>query len=140
MATDETFLGVGWGFPPAFSLRGRSAAMVSAEEDIRQSLQILMETTPGERVMQPNYGCDLRHLVFEVINQSTATDIKDTIERAVRLYEARVTLEDVSIDTSDWIDGVLKVRLVYTIIQTNTRNNLVFPLYLLEGTSAGFQP
>ncbi len=114
--------------------------MVSAEEDIRQSLQILMETTPGERVMQPNYGCDLRHLVFEVINQSTATDIRDTIERAVRLYEARVILEDVSIDTSDWIDGLLKVRLVYTIIQTNTRNNLVFPLYLLEGTSAGFQP
>ena len=139
MATDETFLGVGWGFPPTFSLRGKSAVMVSAEEDIRQSLHILMTTTPGERVMQPNYGCDLRHLVFEVINQSTATDIKDTIERAVRLYEARVTLEDVSIDTSDWIDGVLKVRLVYTIIQTNTRNNLVFPLYLLEGTSAGFQ-
>jgi len=139
MAADSDFLGVGWGFPPAFDPHSKGAVLVAAEEDIGESLRILMHTSPGERVMQPAYGCDLRHLVFEVINQSTLTDIKDTIDRAVRFFEPRVILDTVTIDDSDWVDGVLRVGLSYTIIATNTRNNLVFPLYLLEGTGVGFE-
>ena len=139
MANDKSFLGVGWGFPPAFDSNTRAAMLVSADDDIQQSLHILMRTTPGERVMQPTYGCNLRHLVFEVMNQSILTDIRDTIERAIRFFEPRIILNAVVIDDSDWIDGVLKARLDYTIVSTNTRTNLVYPLYLREGSAAGYQ-
>ncbi|HEX7946824.1 MAG TPA: GPW/gp25 family protein [Phenylobacterium sp.] len=136
---DNSFLGTGWAFPPAFDRRSRGAALVSAEEDIRQSLRILFGTTPGERVMQPTYGCDLRFMVFEELTDSTLTDIRDMIERAIRFFEVRITLEYVHIDESEWLEGVLRIGLDYTIRSTNTRSNLVFPLYLREGTSVGRQ-
>lgn len=139
MATDKRFLGTGWSFPPTFDSLTKGVTMVSAEIDIRQSLMILLGTTPGERVMQPSYGCGLRHLVFENLNQSTLTDIRDVIERAVRFFEPRIILNLVSIDDSDWIEGLLRIGLDYTIISTNTRNNLVYPLYLREGSGVGYR-
>ena len=134
---DNSFLGTGWAFPPAFESRTGGATLVSAEEDIRQSLRILFGTRPGERVMQPTYGCDLKSMVFEEITDSTVTDIKDIIERAVLFFEVRITLHAIEIDESDWLDGVLRLVLDYTIRTTNTRSNLVFPLYLREGSGVG---
>ena len=134
---DNSFLGTGWAFPPSFEARTGGATLVSAEEDIRQSLRILFGTRPGERVMQPTYGCDLKSMVFEEITDSTVTDIKDIIERAVLFFEVRITLHAIEIDESDWLDGVLRLVLDYTIRTTNTRSNLVFPLYLREGSGVG---
>jgi uncharacterized protein len=138
MADKSSFLGVGWGFPPRFGGPGRGVEMVSAEEDIRQSLFILMRTAPGERVMQPDYGCPIRAMVFEVMDSSHVADMQDVIARAVRIFEPRVIVEQIAVDTSDWIDGTVRITLVYQIIATNTRHNLVFPLYQFEATSTGF--
>ncbi|WP_293905375.1 GPW/gp25 family protein [Phenylobacterium sp.] len=137
MTRDNSFLGTGWSFPPSFDTRTRAAALVSAEEDIAQSLRILFSTTPGERVMQPTYGCDLKFMVFETIDESVLTDLKDAIERAVRFFEVRITLNAIDIDEGEWIEGILKLNLDYTIRGTNTRNNLVFPLYLEQGSGVG---
>jgi phage baseplate assembly protein W len=134
-----SLLGRGWGFPPQFDSRGR-VRMVSDLEDIAESLRILLATLPGERVMQPAYGCELRKLVFDIMNESMATDIIDSVTRAVRMFEPRIVLDDVAVDTTDWFDGLLRLTLHYTIITTNTRHNLVFPFYLIEGTSIGFRP
>jgi len=139
MDRDDSFQGVGWAFPPAFDARTRAARRVASREDIEQSLRILFSTTPGERVMQPTYGCDLKFMVFEELNESTLTDVKDAIERAVRFFEVRITLNEVSIDESDWTEGLLKIGIDYTIRTTNTRNNLVFPFYLREGSGVGRQ-
>jgi phage baseplate assembly protein W len=145
MANDKAFLGVGWGFPPSFDPRTKGAQTVAAEEDIRQSLRILLATAPGERVMQPAYGCDLRRLVFEVINQSTLTDIKDVITRAVLLFEPRVIVDLITVEAGPKHqagelfvpDGVLRIKLDYTVIITNTRANLVYDFYLTLATSVG---
>lgn len=138
MPADKSFLGTGWSFPPRFGANGLGVAMVSADEDIRQSLLILMSTSPGERVMQPEYGCDLRRHVFEVMDSNRVTDLKSIVTRAVRLFEPRIIVDQVSVDTIDWVDGVVRIELAYTIVSTNTRHNLVFPLYRFEATSTGF--
>jgi uncharacterized protein len=137
MAADVSFLGRGWAFPPRFDTIGRGAAMAVAEEDIAQSLRILFSTTPGERTMQPAYGCDLKFMVFEEIDEGTVTDIKDAVERAVRHFEVRIILNFVEVDASEWFEGILRLRLDYTVRATNTRNNLVFPLYRHEGSGVG---
>jgi phage baseplate assembly protein W len=134
---DKTFLGTGWAFPPSFEPATGAAMRASAEEDIAQSLRILFGTMPGERVMQPTYGCELKSMVFEEITTSTLTDIKDIVERAVRFFEVRITLNRIDVDESEAIEGVLRLVLDYTIRSTNTRSNLVFPLYLREGSSVG---
>lgn len=133
MNQNVSFLGTGWNFPPEFSKRGK-VIMVSAEEDIRQSLLILLSTSPGERVMQPNFGCGLKTQVYENINESTVTILKDLIARAILFYEPRVILENIVTDISDAYEGKLNFTIFYTIISTNTRHNIVYPFYLREGT------
>lgn len=133
MEKDVSFLGIGWGFPPEFSKRG-AVNMVSAEEDIRQSLRIILATNLGERVMQPSFGCGIKSQIYENINESTLTVLKDLISRAILFYEPRVKLEEIDADRSQAYEGRLDFRISYSIIATNTRHNIVYPYYLREGT------
>jgi len=134
MSIDTKFLGTGWAFPPAFDPRTREAVMVTQQQDVEESLRILLSTSPGERVMHPTYGCGLQRMVFENIDESRLTEIKSLVDRAVLFFEPRVILHDVRINTDELFDGVLRLRLDYSIRNTNTRHNLVYPLYLEEGS------
>jgi uncharacterized protein len=131
----DGFLGKGWAFPPSFDLQEQTVAMVTAEDDIRESLYILLSTIPGERVMLPDYGCLLHHHVFAVLGETLQTHLKSLIEHAVLFFEPRITLDKIEM-TEHSDRGRLSIMLEYTIIQTNTRNNMVIPFYLNEGTLA----
>ena len=138
MSIDRSFLGTGWSFPPEFDRPSGTVKMVSEEDDIRESLWILLSTSSGERVMQPAYGCGLGSLVFENMSESTITEIKDVIERAVLFFEPRITLDSVEVDTTDIYDGLIKIKLDYTIRTTNSRSNIVYPFYFQEGSGIFF--
>ncbi len=131
----RAFIGQGWSFPPQFNRSTKGIDLVSDEQDIRESLYILFSTSPGERIMNPDYGCSLKALVFELIDEGTQAEIKDAIETAVLFYEPRITLEQVDVDINRALDGVISIHLSYLIRTTNTRSNMVYPFYYLEGTS-----
>lgn len=133
MGTNSSFLGQGWAFPPGFSLADKTAVMVSGEEDIRQSLIILFSTQLGERVMQPGFGCNMDTMVFEKIDKSTLTYIKDAMETAILYHEPRIKLLDIIVDSEEG-EGKIHFDLQYLIRATNTRSNLVYPYYLTEAT------
>jgi phage baseplate assembly protein W len=129
VSSEQSFLGTGWSFPPSFDLRTREAVMVSNEADIEQSLRILLSTVPGERVMQPAYGCGLKRLLFENFSESTLTEIKHIVQQAILFFEARITLNAVDIDVSHLSNGLLRIHLDYTIRTTNSRYNIVYPFH-----------
>lgn len=131
---DAGFLGKGWAFPPAFDRGEQTVSMVAAERDIRESLYILPSTRTGERVMLPDYGCQLHEHVFDVAGETLFTHLRELIEHAILFYEPRIVLENVEIVMPNQLDGRLNINLEYQIIQTNMRNNLVIPFYLTEGT------
>jgi len=133
---EGAFLGRGWSFPPRFDVRTRKVQMVSGDDDIRESLKILLTTRPGERVMQPRYGCAIGGMAFELVHPQTIARMEDIIRRAILFYEPRIDLEEVTIKVLDAAGGRILVGLVYTIRTTNSRSNLVFPLYLQQGTTA----
>lgn len=133
---DDSFLGRGWSFPPTFENQGRGVRMVAAEEDIQQSLGILMSTHVGERVMRPTFGWRRDALLFEPISTSFATFLKREVVTAVLYFEPRVELNKVRFERLADRAGVIEMRLDYTVRATNTRNNLVFPFYLDEATNA----
>lgn len=137
MSADKSFLGTGWSFPPRF---GDSAAsghtqMVEGETDIRESLGIILSTVPGERIMQPTFGCGIKAYVFEEISESVMTEMRDAIDRAILFFEPRVTVERIDIDASNAMQGRVDVLIDYTVRGTNTRTNMVYPFYFLEGTN-----
>lgn len=135
MSIDRSFLGTGWAFPPEFNKKANDVKLVSEEDDIRESLSILLSTSPGERIMQPSYGCGLRSMIFESISEGSVTELKDIVERAILFFEPRVTLNAVNVDTERVYDGVLEIILDYTVRATNSRSNMVYPFYFKEGTN-----
>jgi phage baseplate assembly protein W len=136
----KTFLGIGWKFPPEFDRRTKSVTLVSEEQDIKESLYILLSTRPGERVLQPDYGCDLSILNFENVNEGVVNRAREIVHNAVLHYEPRIILEDVVISTDQMYDGILNISMEYKIRRTNKRNNIVYPYYLLEGTDVTDMP
>lgn len=129
-------IGRGWRFPPAFDRGVLGVAMTAtAQEEIDQSLSILFATRPGERIMLPDYGCDLRRFLFRSIDSSTAAEIKDAIAMAILRWEPRITVNSIAVDGRDYLDGRLLLSVDYTINTTNSRTNRVFPLYLQEATN-----
>ena len=129
---DKSFLGSGWSFPPAFAKATKELIMTSGEEDIRKSLEILLSTTICERFLQPLYGCNLEHYVFEPLNATISTEIRLTVKNAIDLYEPRLKLLAVKLDTGMINVGRIDIAIEYEIITTNTRHNLVYPFYINE--------
>lgn len=126
------FLGMGWGFPPSFVKAARTVEMTADEQDVFKSLEILLSTSLGERVMQPTYGCDLRRMLFEPLDASLTAYIKDLLRTAILYHEARIRLEQISLrDLHE--EGKLEITLDFTIRNTNSRYNLVLPFYRNEG-------
>jgi uncharacterized protein len=134
---DKSFLGIGWAFPPSFNYNVAQASMALYEDDIRQSLEILLSTTIGERFLQPAYGCNLEPYVFEPMNATIQTTIKLTVTNAIRFYEARIKLESVKLDMANILEGRVDIAIEYTIIITNTRYNFVYPFYIKEANLNG---
>jgi phage baseplate assembly protein W len=126
---DDTplFLGRGFGFPPSFA-HGQ-ARMVEDEQDIHESLLILFGTLPGERVLQPGYGLDLHPLLFEPLTTTLRTLLADRIMTTLLIHEPRIRVLDLVVDDSLALEGLLQIRLEYSIRSTNTRFNLVYPYY-----------
>ncbi|GAL86329.1 hypothetical protein MYP_3558 [Sporocytophaga myxococcoides] len=139
MKHKKTFLGVGWKFPPTFDKTSGSIMLVSEEEDIRESLFILLSTKPGERTMLPEYGCDLNKMIFESIDSSLITEMKGMIENAILYFEPRIILNEIDISQDKTNDGLLLIDVQYTIRKTNKRSNMVYPYYILEGNEARFR-
>ncbi|ACM22086.1 phage baseplate outer wedge protein (acidic lysozyme), putative [Geotalea daltonii FRC-32] len=131
-----SFLGSGWSFPPSFSAAAGRINMSSEEKDIEESLRILLGTTAGERFLNPKYGLDMRQLLFEPMSETMKTYIADGIRIGILIYEARINLLSVVLDTSAQYQGVIAVHLEYEIRATNSRYNLVYPFYLAEGGEA----
>lgn len=132
---NQKFLGRGWSFPPIFENQGRNVRMAEGEEDIRQSLQILLSTQIGERVMRPTFGWKRDALLFEPLSTSFATYLKREIETAILFFEPRIELNKLTFETVPDREGRIELRLDYTVRATNTRSNLVYPYYLDEATN-----
>jgi uncharacterized protein len=131
--SSAAFLGRGWGFPVTFTRSQNGITLIEAEADIQSSLEILLGTALGERVMQPGYGCNLDKLIFEPLDTTFATFITDQIRTAILYNEPRVVLDNIDyiVDNNA---GRIDVSVDYTVVATNSRSNLVYPFYINEAT------
>ena len=130
-ARQKAFLGTGWAFPVA-AVSGAELDMVDHEEDIRQSIRIILGTAQGERVMRPDFGAGLRRMVFEPVNTTTKALVRHRVEEALIRWEPRIDQITVQV-TGGGPLGRLDIEIHYRVRATNTFYNLVYPFYLVEG-------
>ena len=134
----DDFLGRGWSFPPSFVLSLQSVEMTEKVEDINRSLQILLSTRTGERVMQPKYGCNMDEMVFEPLSTSVKTVMKDKIRTAIMYFEPRIDVTSIVMNTTNELQGEVLIEIEYMVRATNNRYNFVYPYYINEGTELSF--
>lgn len=129
------FLGRGWSFPPVFNRASRSVEMLTDEEDIKSSLEILLTTRVGERIMRPDFGCNLEDLVFENLDLTLKTYIIDLIETAILYHEPRIDVDAIRLSQPNPGEGLILIEVIYRVRTTNSRFNFVFPFYKNEGSN-----
>ena len=132
------FLGRGWSFPPRFDMTTQSVVMTERVEDIQKSLEILLSTRVGERIMQPKYGCNMDELVFEALDTTTKTLIIDKIKTAVLYFEPRIEIEKIELNTENEMEGMILIEIEYVVRATISRFNFFYPYYRIEGTELQF--
>ena len=131
--TPASFLGTGWSFPPEFVQATGEVLMTADEEDIQASLRILLGTVAGERFLNPKYGLDMHDLIFEAMSTTMRTLLEDRVKTVLLIYEPRINLLSLRLDTSAAYEGKLLLLLEYEVRATNSRYNLVYPFYAAGG-------
>jgi phage baseplate assembly protein W len=131
----RAFLGVGWAFPLQLAA-DHTVAVAVYEEDVRESIRIILGTRRNERVMRPDFGAGLEDFVFEAVSVTTIEMLKKRVEEALIDWEPRIDVEKVAVSTDPALRNRLLISLDYRVRSTNTHYNLVYPFYLDEGAGA----
>jgi uncharacterized protein len=128
----QEFLGAGWRFP--VSLDKRSEVAVSRyEQSVQESIWIILGTSPGERLMRPDFGCGIQEFVFSPSNARTMGLIRFHVEDSLTRWEPRILLESVTVAPDSGDPAVLLISINYTVRATDSRFNMVYPFYLERG-------
>jgi phage baseplate assembly protein W len=124
------FLGLGWNFPVGLDDGGQVELAPDEEEGIRQSIWMILGTSPGERVMRPDFGCGIHELVFGVNDAATASAAAGAVREALAVWEPRIDVLDVYAVPDPSRPNLLVIEINYQVRSTNSRFNLVYPFYL----------
>jgi uncharacterized protein len=124
------FLGLGWNFPVGLDGNGQIQLATDGEEGIRQSIWMILGTSPGERPMRPDFGCGLHDLVFGVNDAATASAVAGAVRQALATWEPRIDVLDVYAAPDPSRPSLLLIEINYQVSATNSRFNLVYPFYL----------
>lgn len=124
------FLGRGLSFPIQLNDRDRFR-MVEGDADIRQAIFIIVHTIPGERVLRPNFGCEIHSLIFHPANNTTAALAARYVRDALKMWEPRIDVKDVKVTPGATEYGELHIEIIYSPKDEHDPRSLVFPYYLL---------
>ena len=122
--------GAGWAFPAGIDAQG-GLAMTNVRSEVRQSIEIILSTSPGQRVMRPTFGCRLHELVFAPNNSRTAAQARRYVEEALGMWEPRINVLGVSVTADPGSVGRLLIEVKYEMKSTHDRRSLVYPFYLI---------
>ncbi|AFY33615.1 GPW/gp25 family protein [Calothrix sp. PCC 7507] len=122
------FLGVGWTLPVA--LEQGQIKVAFYEDSVRQSIQMILSTAKGERVMRPDFGCDIHEKVFASNSLGTIGQIVSDVRDALIEWEPRIDVLDVDTISDPNEPNVILIQVNYQVRTTNNIFNLVYPFYL----------
>jgi phage baseplate assembly protein W len=111
------FLGQGPAFPPRIGADGRFA-WSAGEDNIRESIRVILMTEPGERMMREEFGCGLSRFLFEPNTAATRQRIRDAVLRSLTRWEPRITLDDVLVETDSETSTEVRVGILFRLVAT----------------------
>lgn len=128
-------VGSGWTFPPQIDAQG-GLSLTSERSELEQSIQIILRTIPGQRVMRPAFGCRLYELIFAPNNSHTAAQARRYVEEALGMWEPRINVTQVDIQADYGDSNRLIINISYEVKATHDQRSLVYPFYLIPEETA----
>lgn len=128
----HAFLGNGCRFPVAVDMVTGRIEESAYDDNIRQSIYLIVMTKKGERVMRPDFGCDIHHYLFASVDYTLLMRMRQAVKDALVRWEPRIADIEVDIKNRQRDDNALEINISYRVRATNSPYNLVFPFYLRE--------
>jgi uncharacterized protein len=125
----QNIFGQGLSFPPRVGADGR-LAWSEGEENVRESIRVILLTEPAERLMREEFGCGLRRFLFEPNTVTTRTLIREAVQNAIRAREPRVRVEGVSVEADDADPRLVAVEIQFRLVATQAVGSLGLTLQL----------
>lgn len=129
---EKDIQGTGWSFPLRIDGRG-GIALSQHENDIEESIRIILSTAKGERRMRPEFGCEIHELNFSPNNATTWGLAAHYVEDALGWWEPRIEVVDIDVQPDSKDPGRMLIAIAYRVKSTNDERNLVYPFYLVPG-------
>ena len=126
----DWFIGSGIAYPMRIGPNG-GIALASHDEEIAESMRLILGTSPGERPMRPEFGCPIHDHVFAPADATTTGLIAFEVRNALHRWEPRIDVTDVVVTRDDDQPTLLYIDITYSIRDTNDPRNLVFPFYVI---------
>jgi uncharacterized protein len=130
---EREFLGTGWKYPVGVEADG-SISSSSYEENIRESILLILGTAKGERLMRPEFGCSIHEYAYSTMDTLSRRMIENAVYEALIAWEPRIEVNEIKTLTEKALEGKLLISIDYRVRRSNTQVNLVYPFYLKEGT------
>jgi len=128
----RNILGKGWAFPVLPDIKGNIKSS-QYEKSIEESIRIILNTTPGERLMRPDFGYMINEMVFSPNRPQSITQAEHYVREAIVRWEPRVILKEVRGESDLDNETVVNINIFYEIRSVNTFFNMVYPFYLERG-------
>jgi phage baseplate assembly protein W len=123
-------LGRGWRFPVQIDPAAHGLEYEAGPEKVRESIWIILDTDPGERIMRPTFGCGLRRYLGEPNTVAVRALIKHDVDSALAAWEPRIQVT--SIDVIPGSDpSLVEIAIAYVHVRTNRPDNIVYPFSLV---------
>ncbi len=135
MTTEKGFWGSGWTFPPTFDSSNNQLMISHGEENIRQSINTILNTQRGERSVIPDWGIDLNTFKFKKMDANLKGRIISSVKHGLLRFEPRISVENITIEGINGSGSKIGISINYIIHKTNTRHNHVHPFSEIEGTN-----
>ncbi|WP_152363091.1 GPW/gp25 family protein [Microlunatus speluncae] len=128
------FVGVGWDSDATgLTLTATGGvSMIDGDESIRQAILLLLCTTPGERLMRPQYGSHLHRLMFAPNDRTNAGLAMHYVQQAIERWEPRVEIVELDAEANPELASRLDIRLIYRVRASLATAEINFPLDLDE--------
>ena len=133
MTDNKRFMGRGFKFPFSVDPSTRRVSMSSAEDDISESIRIILRTNLGERVMLPEFGTAAGDFIFSDNSAERIAALESTVQEALEQWEPRIYDIEVSALDNGGNKGYIEISIKYTVRTTNNQFNMVYPFYMMEG-------
>lgn len=133
MTDHKGFMGRGFRFPFGVDPATNRIAMSGAEDNIRESIRLILRTNIGERVMLPEFGTSAGDFLFADSSVERVSALESSVREALERWEPRISDIEVTASDNGGSRSMAELNIRYAVRMTNNRFNMVYPFYMMEG-------